>query len=111
MQTLVYINPLKPGKLDEYKAFIREFTGPRKKEYVDLLDRYGLISAEVYYHKLENKEFIIVIHDAEDDASERLANFSSSENPFDHWFFTQLSNLHDFTQSETRAKHLLTFHK
>lgn len=95
MKTLVFINPLKPGKLKEYRAFSAENTGPRKREYIDLLHRYGLKNVKVYYHKLGGKELIIVIHDAEDDAVERLINFSSSMNSYDRWFSEQLEKLHD----------------
>lgn len=108
MQTLVYINPLKPGKLKEYKAFTAEITGPGKKEYVDLLKRYGLKTAKVYYHKLGGKEFVIVIHDAEKGAKERVANFSSSKHPYDQWFLEQLTKLHDL-EGDSLAELLFTF--
>jgi len=111
MQTLVFINPLKPGKLNEYKAFSEENTGPRKEEYADLLKRYGLKTAKVYYHQLEGKECIVVIHDAEDDALERLAGFASSNHPYDRWFFQQLTELHDFekTEGKTLAEPIFSF--
>lgn len=108
MKTIVFINPLKPGKLKEYRAFSAENTGPRKRDYIDLLNRYGLKNVKVYYYKLGNKELIIVIHDAEDDAVERLANFSSSTNPYDRWFVEQLEKLHDL-ESNPYAELLFTF--
>lgn len=109
MQTLIYINPLKAGKLKEYKAFSAENTGPRILEYIDLLKRYGLRNAKVYYHKLGKKEFVVVMHDAEDDALDRLAKFTSSKHPYDVWFLEQLTKLHDFDGSETQATHLFSF--
>ncbi len=110
MQTVVYINPLKPGKLAAYKAFSAENTGPRKKEYKDLLKRYGLKNAKVYYHKLGHKEFIIVVHDAEMDARERLSHFATSKHPYDRWFLEQLIDLHDFEEGkENKAEHLFSF--
>ncbi len=96
MKTLTYVIPLKPGKLEEYKAFTAENMGPRKKEYADLLKRYGLHFVKVYYHKLGEKEFVIVIHDTEDDAIDRLAHFSTSTHHYDRWFTEQLAKLHDF---------------
>ncbi len=81
MQTLVYINPLKPGKLKEYKAFSAGNTGPRKHEYAEMLKRYGLIDAKVYYHKIGDKELVVVIHDAEDNALQLLEGFASSPHP------------------------------
>ncbi len=106
MQSLTFVNPLKSGKLEEYKAFVVEILGPRKEEYFDLLKRYGLRTAKVYYHKLGDKEFVIVFHDAEDDALDRLANFANSDHPHDQWFFAQLTKLHDFEASggETQAE-------
>ena len=95
MPALVFVNPLKPGKLDEYKAFMAEFTGPRLGEYVDLLRRYGLKSSKVYYHRVADKEFVIVMHEAEDGARERLSKWNTSAHPFDIWFRTQLAVLHD----------------
>lgn len=95
MKTIVFINPLKPGKIQEYQAFIAENTGPRKKEYTDLFHRYGLRNVKIYHHKLEDKEFIVVIHDVEEDAVERLSHFFSSTNSYDRWFVKKLEDLHD----------------
>lgn len=108
MKTLVFINPLKPGKLKEYRAFSAENTGPRQREYIDLFHRYGLKNVKVYHHKLGDREFIIVIHDVEDDAMERLASFSSSKNSYDRWFVEQLEKLHDLS-SDPYAEFLFEF--
>ena len=52
MQMIVDINPLKPGMLAAYKNFCKEITGPRQKEFADLLKRYWLSTANVYHHKI-----------------------------------------------------------
>ncbi len=96
MPTIMFVNPLKPEKLNEYKAFMAEFTGPRKTEYLDLLSRYGLKSAKVHYHKIGNQEFVIVMHEQEPGKEALLANWPGSNHPFDLWFKEQLANLHDF---------------
>ncbi len=95
MKTLLFINPLKPGKLHEYKAFTAEITGPRKTEFADLLKRYYLKTSEVWHHKLGEVEYVIVRHDVENDIADPLANWLSSTHPFDQWFQQQLFNLHD----------------
>ncbi|MCB1107959.1 MAG: hypothetical protein KDK76_07690 [Chlamydiia bacterium] len=110
MQTITFINPLKAGRLEAYKTFTEEILGPRREEYSDLMKRYGLKTAKVYSHALNGQEFIIVVHDAEDDAMERLSTFASSEHPFDQWFFKQLTELHEFEEGgDTLAKHLFSF--
>jgi len=109
MQSLVFVNPLKPGMLETYKAWTKEITGPKKKEYTDLLKRYGIIEAKVYYHKIAGKEIVIVYHEAEDNALELLADFGKSTHPFDQWFFEELSKMHEFDGSETMAQLLFTY--
>jgi hypothetical protein len=108
MQHLVYLIPLKTGKLNEYKAFTAQNIGPRQNEYSEMLNRYGLKTVKVYYHKVGNKEFVIVTHDAEDDAAKRLTHFSTSEHPYDRWFVEQLGKLHEF-EGETLTEQLFSF--
>jgi hypothetical protein len=98
MQHIVFINPLKVGKLKAYKIFSAENTGPRKEENNDLLKRYGLLTTKVYYHNLGGKEFVIVIHGIEKDAKARLEKFATSNHPYDQWFLEQLRDLHDFDE-------------
>lgn len=97
MQTIVDINPLKPGKIEAYKTFTAEITGPRKKEFANLLERYGLKTANAYFHKIGDVDFVIVVHIAEDDARSKLEHFATSTHPMDKWFIEQLNELHDFT--------------
>lgn len=113
MQIIVDTIPLKPGQLADYKKFIAEFMGSRKKEYADMLARYGLHTVDVFYQKIAGVEFVIVVHQAEEDAREKLKAFTSSKNPMEKWFVEQLTNLHDFSplQGEPPAtKHLFSFY-
>ena len=114
MSTLVYINPLKPGKLEDYQAFTAINTGPRKAEYADMLKRYGLKGAKAFYHKFGPQEFIVVTHETEEEqvsanrAAEILAEFAASTHPYDQWFVEQLNDLHDWEQAGI-AQPLLDF--
>lgn len=99
MKTLVFINPLKSGKLEEYKKFSATNIGVKQKDYTDLLKRYGLKNAKVYYHVENQKESVVVVHDAEDDAIAKLANFPSPDYPYDKWFLEQLNDLHPTTEN------------
>ena len=83
MKTLLFATCLKPDTLGVYKRFVAEITGPRKKEYSELLKRYGLKTAKVWYEKLSDRDYVMIVHEAEDDALERLENWSSSTHPFD----------------------------
>lgn len=95
MKTILFINPLKPGKLNEYKKFAAEITGPRRKEFIDMLKRYHLRTSEVWQHKLGEIEYVSVRHEVEKGITDPLANWLTSTHPFDQWFQQQLLNLHD----------------
>lgn len=110
MQTILAVIPLKPGKLQAFKAFTAEITGPRKVEYADLLKRFGLKNAKVFYYPMDGKEFIGVLHDGEPDAIQRLKKFETSPHPFDQWFVSQLADLYIYTaEEEIYAKPLYSF--
>ena len=109
MKHLVFINPLKPGKLKEYKAFAAQITGPGREEYNDMLRRYGHLHTRVYYHNLGGREFVIVIHDSEDDVEARLAKFTTSAHPYDRWFMQQLNHLHDFDIEAGKSELLFVY--
>lgn len=96
MQTIVDIKPLKPGKVEAYKAFANEITNHYKKEFIDLLNRYGLKTVNTYFHKIGDVDFVIVVHLADDDAQTKLEQFATSTHPMDKWFVEQLDHLHDF---------------
>ena len=100
MQNIVLINPLQTGKLNVFKAFMAEITGPRREEYTDLLKRYGLKNSKCVYHKLGNDEFIVVIHELESYALERLPAWITSAHPFDIWFREQSQRFYDFEKSK-----------
>ena len=96
MQNIVLINPLKPGKLDAYKMFMAEIIEDHKAEYSDMLGRYGLKTSKVYYQNFNGTEFVVVIHEIEPYASERLPGWATSTHPFDLWFKEKASEFYDF---------------
>lgn len=86
MKSVLYIVPLRPGMLKAYQAFGAEITGPRKQEFAALLKRYGLKSSKVWCQKLGDREYMMIYHDTEEDARERLKTWADSTHPFDRWF-------------------------
>jgi hypothetical protein len=95
MKSLLFTVPLKPGKLEAYKKFAAEITGPKREEYTALLKRYGMLSTRVWLQKIGGREYAMVFHEGTDDALERLKNWSLSTHPFDLWFREQLNHCYD----------------
>ena len=86
MATTLFTMPLKDGKKADYMAFLNECMGPKKSEYADLLQRYGLNNVKIWIHTLNGTDYAMFIHDMDADAAKRLEGWSSSTHPFDQWF-------------------------
>jgi hypothetical protein len=95
MKNLLFANLLKHGMLDAYKKFTKEIIGRGKQEYKELLKCYGLRTAKVWHEKLSERDYVMIVHEAEDDALERLKNWASSTHPFDLWFCDHLNKCYE----------------
>ena len=69
--------------------------GPRKQEYKELLKRYGLRSTKVWHEKVSGRDYVMIMHEVEDDAQERLEHWESSTHPFDLWFEERLNQCYE----------------
>ncbi len=95
MQTLLYTTFLKPGTLNLYKKFIAEIIGSRNQEYKKLLKRYAIKTTKVWHEKVADRDYVMVMHEAEDDALARSEDWESSTHPFDLWFEERLNQCYE----------------
>jgi len=95
MPITLFAMPLKKGKTENYKAFLKECLGPRRKEYEELLQRYGLNTVKIWIHTLDGKDYALFIHEMDEDAGKRLEGWAKSTNPFDQWFDKNLRDCYD----------------
>lgn len=85
--------PLVPEKVESWKAFAREITGPRGDEFTDFNERMGLTAHRVWLMQSPQGPLAIVVHDGPgaDTFPEQLAK---SDYPFDRYFLAQISEAH-----------------
>ncbi|MDF1655389.1 MAG: DUF6176 family protein [Coxiellaceae bacterium] len=95
MNTTLFVRLIKPGKLEQVKQFMNECTGSKKEPYKDLLLRYGLNNAKIWFQSIDGKDYMMFIHDMDDDGMEKLQSWDSSTNPFDKWFNEKLDECFD----------------
>lgn len=100
MPTTLFVMPLKEDKTEAYKAFLKECLGPKRKDYKDLLMRYGLNTVKIWIHTLNGKSYAMFIHEMDDDAAKRLETWSKSTHPFDQWFDKHLRDCYDIPNME-----------
>ena len=103
MKSLLFTVLLKPGTLKAYQAFAAETTGPRKQEFAAMLKRYGLKTSKVWHQHIAGQDYLMIYHDAEDDALERLKSWASSTHPFDRWFDEHLKKCYENWPEEAHS--------
>lgn len=108
MIPFLFVVPFKAGRLEAYRKFAAEITGPRKKEYAEMMKRYGLKSTRVWIQTIGGKEYAVVYHDAEEGAADHLKRWKDSLHPFDVWFKEQLGSCYD--SAIEPAQHLFDFY-
>jgi hypothetical protein len=85
MTYYAFINPVPAGKLDLWKSYVKEMTGPRSKEYKDSRKRVGLTVERVWLQHTPTGDFAVVYWEAKDIAKV-FEELMKSEAPFDKWF-------------------------
>lgn len=95
MSTVLFVVPIKSGKTATYKDFIKECLGPKRKEYKDLLVRFGCNTMQMWIHSISGKDYAMFTHELSENAAELLQGWSKSTHPFDQWFNRQLRDCYD----------------
>lgn len=93
---------VQPGKLDQWRTWVREMTEDRREEYTDHLSRYGLTRECFYLRHRQDQDTVILYAEGEDPA-ESLRRFARSNHPFDVWMRQELLLLSgiDFIRRQT----------
>ena len=85
MAVYAFANPIKPGKIDDLKKYIKEMTTTRKKDMEESRKRVGLTKEQVWLQHTPMGDFAVVYWEAPD-IGKVFHGFLTSQNPFDTWF-------------------------
>jgi hypothetical protein len=86
--------PIQPGKLDAWEAFMDELNGPRRGEFGDMNQRFGLTGHRAWLQQTpDGHQMVIAVHDGPG-ADAFMGKLASSENGFDIWFRDRLEEAH-----------------
>lgn len=89
MDQVCLVLPIKKGKYDAARGFMRELETERKKEYALSEGRIG-IDKEAWYVSRTAKGEEFVAYMESPDFRHALESFSASNDPFDMWFKERL---------------------
>ena len=85
MASYAFANPIQKGKLDAWKKYAAEMSGPKRAEFEASRKRVGLSKEKVWLQKTPMGDFAVVYWEA-NDIKKVFEQFATSNDPFDKWF-------------------------
>ncbi len=85
MARYAFINPVVAGKVEAWRSYIKEMTGPRNKEFKEFRKKVGLAVERVWLQHTPMGDFAVVYWEAED-ISKVFEGLIKSDAPFAKWF-------------------------
>lgn len=86
--------PLAADKLDAWESWAAELEGPRKAEFEEMNDRYGLEEHRAYLQPMPDGSYLVLVIQEGPGAESFLASVADSDHDFDRWFVGSVADLH-----------------
>lgn len=98
MALLVNVSPILPGKTEEWRAFVRELTGPRQEQFAESRRKAG-VRERTFLQTSPLGDLVIVALEGEDPAG-AFQQMMEQDDEFTRWFLDQVQRVHgvDVTQ-------------
>ena len=99
MPEVAFAMPIVPGKEQLDRETLKEMEGSRREEYEAALKEAG-ITRQAIWHQDTPQGTVAVVY-VQVDSPEGVAQFGSSDQPFNTWFRDQMKEVHgvDISQS------------
>jgi hypothetical protein len=92
MPLTVQFHPIDPARLEAWRGFVEELTGPRRIEWAQSHRRRGVTRVVISLAGPDDQPFSVVLFEAADpDAADALLH--TSNDPFDVWLRERLDDL------------------
>ncbi len=92
MALMAFAAPILPGKTQQWRRFVEELNGPRRKEYEDARRRQG-VRERAFLQSTPQGDVVIVTMEG-DDPMESFRRFAATNDPFTRWFNQQVTEIH-----------------
>jgi len=86
--------PIKPAKVEAWESWCAELSGPRKAEFEDFNQRYGLTTHGSWLQANPDGSNLAVIVIDGPGASAFLGKMATSDHEFDTWFRSSIEDVH-----------------
>jgi hypothetical protein len=93
MPLYAFVAPVQPSKTAEFRQFIADLNGPRKKEYEDSRKNAGFRQEAMFLQQTPRGEMVVLIQDAPNQSA-ALTALRGMTDPFHVWYFEQMKDIH-----------------
>ena len=94
IESLAFVFPLRAGKTQEWRAWIREILGPRRSEYEAFSRKLGLGTQRAYLQHTPHGDQVIMYLE-EQDLQRTFQQLQTSQDPFAVWGRQRIQDLFD----------------
>ena len=108
MPLYAFVAPIQPNKTEEFRQFVKDLNGSRKKEYEDSRQKAGFEQEAMFLQKTPMGEMVVIVQVA-DSQKAALDALRSMKDPFNVWYFQKLKDIHgvDIVGSDVPLNELL----
>jgi hypothetical protein len=92
MELTAFVAPIQPGKIGQWRQWVQEMNGPRRREYEESRQRHGF-RERVYLQSTPQGDMVIVVLEG-DHPMESFHQFANSNDPFAQWFKQNVRDIH-----------------
>ena len=105
MASLAFVFPLRPGKTEEWRAWIMEIQGPRRSEYEAFSRQLGLGAQRAYLQRTPQGDQAIIYLEG-DDLQRTFQHLRTAQDPFAVWFQQRTKDLFGIDLTQTSPESL-----
>jgi hypothetical protein len=93
MALYAFVAPIQPNKTEEFRQFIKDLNGSRKKEYEASRAKAGFQRESMFLQNTPKGEMVVVIQEA-DNQKDALESLRGMKDSFNVWYFQRLKDIH-----------------
>jgi len=86
--------PIKAGKLEAWESWVDELNGPRKAEFEDFNERYGLTTHAAWLQASPDGSHLVIVITDGPGSPMFMGKLATSQNEFDSWFRSGIEDVH-----------------
>ena len=90
--------PILPGKTDQWRQFIAELNGPRRREFEESRRRAG-VHERTFLQQTPQGDLVIATLEGEDPVG-AMGRLMAGDDEFTRWFFRQVADIHGFDPTQ-----------